>query len=102
MKSTAEPARFPAAPTPRVAFPELHALREVRRDLARGGLPPIDKRGPEEHARIAAYRAVEELLHLIERYRRRVERGERARLVEREHPREPGRMVIELIIEVDP
>lgn len=88
--------------TPRVTFPELSALREVRRDLARGGLPPVERRTPEEHARIAAYRAVEELLHFIERYRRRVERGEQVRIAEREHPREPGKMTIELTIEVDP
>lgn len=83
-------------------IPEIKALRELRFALARGGLPASDKRTPEDSARIAAFRALEELLRLLDHYRRRVEQGDRCRLVEREHPREPGRLVIEMVIEVSP
>ena len=34
--------------------------------------------------------------------KRRVERGERPRIVEREHPSEPGRLIVELTIERQP
>jgi len=86
----------------RLAIPELKTLRELRRTLAYGGIPAADKRTPEDDARIAAFRAIEELLRLLDEYRRRVERGEHCRLVEREHPLEPGRLLLELAIEVRP
>ncbi len=87
-------------PAPRtLAIPEMKTLRELRRALARGGLPPIAKRGPEDFARIAAFRAVTALLGLLDDDRRRVERGERCRLVEHEHPILPGRLIVELVIE---
>jgi hypothetical protein len=82
-----------------VALPEVVALRELRRALARGGLPQMGQRTPEDHARIASFRAVEELLALLDHYRGRVTNGESCRLVEREHPREPGRLLIEIVIE---
>ena len=93
----------PRAPGARVslAVPELTALRELRRLLARGGLPPAHQRTPEDHARIASFRALEELLNLLDHYRRRAENGERCRLVEREHGREAGRLLLEIEIEVD-
>ena len=56
-------------------------------------------RTPEDHARISAFRAIEDLLHLLDQYRGRVESGECCRLVEREHAREPGRLMIEIAIE---
>jgi len=91
-----------ATPVRRLVIPELKTLRELRRTLAYGGIPSADKRTPEDDARIAAFRAVEELLRLVDEYRRRVERGEHCRIVEREHPHEPGRLLIELAIEVRP
>ncbi len=87
-------------PVSRLAIPEIKALRELRVTLARGGLPAPDKRTPEDHARIAGFRVIEELLRLLDQFRHRVESGERCRIVEREHAREPGRLVIELSIEV--
>jgi hypothetical protein len=89
----------PARPTRELVLPEVRELRELRRLLAHGGLPPAGQRRPEDHARIASFRALEELLHLLDQYRRRVERGERCRLVEREHPREAGRLLLEIMIE---
>jgi hypothetical protein len=52
----------PALPTdadaPHLAIPEIDALRELRRALARGGIPPLGKRTPEDSARVAAFYAV--------------------------------------------
>jgi hypothetical protein len=62
----------------------------------------MDKRTPEDHARIASFRTLEELLSLLDQFRRRVANGERCRLVEREHRREPDRFIIEIAIEVQP
>ncbi len=89
----------PASPA-RLLIPELRTLRELRAVLARGGLPA--RRTAESQARIAAFRTVEELLRLLDEYRERVERGARCRLVEREHGREPGRLLLELRIEEGP
>ena len=91
--------RPPANP---LAAPEFTTLRDLRRALARGGLRSPSQRTPEDHARIAAFRTLEELLRLLEDYRRRVEGGQRCRLVEREHPHEPGRLLFEFVIEVEP
>lgn len=84
------------------AIPEGKTLRELRHVLARGGIPSLDKRTPEADARIVAFRTVQELLRFFEQCRRRVEAGESCHLVEREHPYEPGRLLIEFAIEVRP
>jgi hypothetical protein len=98
-----EGASAPRSSKPRpFSIPEHAALRDLRRVLARGGLPAVDRRTPEDNARIAAFRTVEELLVVLDEFKRRVERGEPCRLVEREHPREAGRLVIELAIVVEP
>ncbi|MFT3769637.1 MAG: hypothetical protein QM820_29730 [Minicystis sp.] len=83
-------------------MPELTTLRELRRAFARGGLPPMDKRTAEDCARIASFRTLEELCRVLDEFRRRVESGERCRLVEREHAIEPGRLRVEIVIEVLP
>ena len=83
-------------------LPGLVMMRELRRLLAAGGLPPADKRTPEDWARIAGFRVLEELLRLLDDYRRLIERGVRCRLIERAHVREVGRMVIEIVLEVQP
>ncbi len=93
----------PSQPRRRVfEVPEDAALRALRRALARGRLAGGGRRTPEDDARNAAFRTLEELLALLDEMERRVERGERCRLVEREHPREGGRMVIEMVIEPAP
>ena len=85
-----------------IVIPERKTLRELRRTLARGGLPPIDKRTAEDSARIVAYRAVGELCRLLDEYQRRIESGERIRLVEQEQRPEVGRMHLDFVIEVVP
>ena len=97
--SEAPAVRAPASP---LAAPEFTTLRDLRRALARGGLRSPSQRTPEDHARIAAFRTLEELMRLLDEYRRCVEGGQRCRLVEREHPREPGRLLLEVVIEVEP
>jgi hypothetical protein len=94
--------RASEVPQIQLVIPELRTLRELRRSLAHGGLPAIDKRTPEDWARLAAHRSIAELCRILGEYRRRVESGEHVRLVERELPPEPGRMRIELLIEVVP
>jgi hypothetical protein len=83
-----------------IALPEIVRLREVRRAVAVGGITPVALRTPEDNARITTFRALAELLQLLDQYRRRVERGEKVRLVEREHVHEEGRMLVEFTIEV--
>jgi hypothetical protein len=89
-------------PAHRLAIPEIKTLRELRRVLAHGGLPAPPKRTSVDCARIASFRTLEELCRLLDEFRRRVEAGERCRLVEREHGTESGRMLIEIAIEVAP
>jgi hypothetical protein len=81
------------------AIPELRALQNLRAALAIGGIPPVDKRTPEDGARLALFRLLEEALLLLRHFKGRIEAGERCRLVEREHPHESGRLVVELVIE---
>lgn len=104
-RASAPPASNPAPSSreiaPRVAIPEIKALRDLRASLARGGLPAPSRRTPEDHARIAGFRLLGELLRLFEQYRQRVENGERCRIVEREHACAPGQLLIELAIEAE-
>ncbi len=79
-----------------LAIPEIDTLRELRNAFARGGLPP---RTPEDSASLAAFRTLEGLLDLLDEFGRRIGRGERSRLVEREQPSERGRFVVEIVIE---
>ena len=82
-----------------LALPELDALRELRRALARGGLPSRGRRSAADEARLVAFRAVDELVCFLDAYERRVALGEPCRLIEREHAREPGRLTLEIEIE---
>lgn len=85
-----------AIPDP-TASPEFDTLRALRRKLGSGGLPTL--RTPEDDARISTFRVLRELLDLLAEFTRRVRRGDRVRLVSREQPSTPGRMVIDIIIE---
>lgn len=89
----------PVPPTRRLAIPELRALQDARYVLARGGKPPAGERTPEDCARISAFHTLSLLLRILLRFKRKIEDGERCRLVEREHAFEPERVVIELAIE---
>jgi hypothetical protein len=85
-----------------MVLPEHEALRDLRRALARGGLPPMHARTPTDMARIASFRVMEELLRFLAEYRRRIDAGERCRIVDREGPRVAGRLDLHFVIEVDP
>jgi hypothetical protein len=78
-----------------LALPDIKALRELRRALSYGGLTPGARRSPEDHARITTFRVLSEMLFFLDNYRRRVEAGEALRLVEVDHQRTHGRLVIE-------
>jgi hypothetical protein len=83
-------------------LPEHRALRELRTALSRGDLPRPARRSAADWARIAAFTTIAELLRLLDEFKRRVEGGERLRLVEIKHPQVPGRLHIELAIESMP
>lgn len=74
-------------------------LRLLRRLVGVGGLPPRDKRTAGDEARIAAFRAVQDLVQILEDFGRLIMNGERVRLNVREHGRETRRVVIEIVIE---
>lgn len=93
----------PRAQAPRsVAIPELKALREMRSALASRGMPTAERRTPEDHARFLSFHVLAALLRLLERYRHRVENGEPCRIVQREHPFDMNRLIIEFEIDVQP
>jgi hypothetical protein len=91
----------PAVAAPRFDVPAFRALRELLRDLGKGGLPRFAARTPEEDARLCAYHALNELCHLLDQFRRRVERGERVRLVVTDEGRRLGcaRIALEIVEE---
>lgn len=89
-------AQAPADPlTPR-AFA---TLREVRRELSRGGLPPEHERTAEDHVRIALFEVVSNVLRVVENYRARVQRGEAVRLRTRQIDNTEARARFDVTIE---
>ena len=74
-------------------------LRELRTEFGRGGLPPRERRTPEDEARIAAAFTLQELSHILDQFRRAIEEGKPRRLAVREHGRQLGKVVIEITIE---
>ena len=82
-----------------LAAESFRALRELRTEFGRGGLPPLDRRTPEDDARIVAFFVLNETTHIFDQFRRAVEQGKRCRLVVNEHGRQLGKVVIEITIE---
>jgi len=63
----------------------------------------MDRRSPQEEARIAALCVLHDLLDILDQFGRAIERGERRRLVVSEHGRHLGRVIIDITIkDVDP
>lgn len=85
-----------SAPDP-TGSADFDLLRVARKKFSRGGLPA--QRRPEDDARIAVFCVLKPLLELLAEFSRRIRRGERVRLVSKEQPRTPGRMVLEVAIE---
>lgn len=75
------------------------SLRDLRADFGRGGLPPRDERTPEDEARIAAFCVLQELVHILDQFRRVIEQGEQCRLVVSERGRQLNKVIIEITIE---
>jgi hypothetical protein len=86
----------------RLLLPEHKALRELRTALSRGVLPRPAMRTAHDWARLAAFTAIVELLRVLDEFKRRVESGERCRLIALEQPCERGRVRIEIVIEALP
>jgi hypothetical protein len=89
----------PPASARRFSIPEHGLMSELRHMLAAGRMPA---RTPEDHARNASFRVIAALLLFLAEFKRRIERGDRIRIVEREHPSKPGRIVVEFTIEAQP
>lgn len=85
-----------------LASAPFQALRELLRTFARGGMPSRASRLPEEDARLVTYQTLNELVLLLEQFRRRVERGEPVRIVVIERGRQLGRAVVEISIVEEP
>lgn len=85
-------------PLPRTLhIPEHALLKRLRENAAIRG----DGTTPEDSARVAISRLVGEFLRLAGELKRRVEAGERCRIVEVPQPAEPGTMHIKLRIKGD-
>jgi hypothetical protein len=82
-----------------IASALFRALRDLRAEFGRGGLPPKDRRTPEDEARLAVFCVLQELVHILDQFRRAVEQGEHCRLAISEHGRQLGKVVIEITIE---
>ena len=78
--------------------PEFSALRTLRRAFSRGGLPPLAKRTPDDESRIAAFFALQQLLHILDEFRRACARGESVRLVIGETGMSPTRILMNIAI----
>jgi hypothetical protein len=85
-------------PVPRTFhIPEHALLRRLREMVAIRG----DGSTPEDSARIAVARFLSEFLRLAAELKRRVEAGERCRIVEVPQPPEPGTMHVKFKIELE-
>jgi hypothetical protein len=78
--------------------PEFHTLRMLRRAFSRGGLPPLSMRTPEDEARIAAFFALQQMMYILEEFRKACARHEPVRLVVAEHGQSPNHIVLEIAI----
>lgn len=96
----AAPVSVPPPPSARrFTIPEHGLMSELRHMLAAGKVPA---QTPEDHARNASFRVLAALLLFLADFKRRVERGDRVRIVEREHPSQAGRIIVEFTIEAQP
>lgn len=87
------PRRRPVDP---LTSPEFAALRAVHWSLSQGGLPAVAERTAADEARIAAFFAIQELLHLLEDFHRACMRGDPCHLVVNDRGRTRDRVIIEI------
>jgi hypothetical protein len=80
-----------------LASEEFTALRSLRRSFGRGGLPANPT--PADQARLATFKTLRDLLHILDAFRSAVRRGEPVRLVVPEQEETPGRKQIEIVME---
>jgi hypothetical protein len=74
------------------------ALRHVRLTLSAGGLTAAERRTPEGSVRLATIHACREIEHIIDQLRRRIDAGERCRVVCTEKGRRLGLAIVHLEI----
>jgi hypothetical protein len=82
-----------------IADATFQALRDLRRDFGCAGIPSKDCRTQEDDARLVSFCVLQELVHILDQFRRAVEQGEQCRLVVREHGRQLGKAIIEISIQ---
>jgi hypothetical protein len=77
----------------------MNLLRTMRRELVEGGFPPTSKRAPDDWLRFAAFAAINDLLRILNEYRRRTLRGDKCFIFERKHQQKLGHLTLELSVE---
>jgi hypothetical protein len=91
----------PAVTANPLEAPEFSALRTLRRAFSRGGLPPLLERTPDDEARIAAFFALQQLLLILDEFRRACARGESVHLEIDESGMSPTRLLMTIAIVKD-
>jgi hypothetical protein len=87
------------APIPNpLEAPAFSTLRLLRRAFSSGGLPPLSIRTPEDEARIAAFFGLQQLMYILEEFRKACARGEPVRLAVDERAQSPNRIVVDIAI----
>jgi hypothetical protein len=76
--------------------PEFTSLRAIHWSLAEGGLPPDAERTPADDARIAAFFTIQELLRILDEFRRACMRGDLCHLVMNDTGRRRDLVVIDI------
>jgi len=74
-------------------------MRKLRDLLAHAGIRALGERTPEDYARVTTFEVISALMRLLDEFKRRVESGERCRLVRVKLSHDPGRLSIEIAIE---
>lgn len=83
-----------------MAIPEFEMLRKLRDLLARSGLRPFNPRTPEDHARVAIFETTTALMRFLEVFKHKVEAGEQCGMRCVRHSPKPGRLLIEIVIDM--
>lgn len=78
--------------------PLFSTLRRIHRALSRGGMRPLSRRTPEDEVRIAAFRALQQLLRILDAFRKACVRGRPVHLVVNETGMSPRRVLMTIAI----
>jgi hypothetical protein len=78
--------------------PEFNALRLLQRAFARCGLPPLSVRTPQAEACIASFFSLQQLMYILDEFRKACARGELVHLVVSELGRSANRILLHIAI----